>query len=267
MARMTRARREALEAARTAQKRTRDKEYRLRKRGAAMVGDLSPRVSMAEVRSMSTRELRAYARRLNRFSSERSVVLESGEVIPESVIRRINRNIAEHNRKAARERERIDKVNRDLPKVGERFVQTRVSVGVDPNTMQPYVEAEPGQTGATLQPIISTEPPKTAKQAMRRLKASERWAHPNYMRRTATQRRSIIEMLERIGMDAESDRVRRMSSLAVSVMVNRYGIFDEIDLWYMPNTSDIEGQIGYNPQEFRGFQADMNAILDSLVDV
>ena len=260
MARMTRARREALAAARTAQKRARDKEYRLRKRGAAMVGDLSPRVSMAEVKSMSTRELRAYARRLNRFASERSVVLES-------VIRRINRNIAEHNRKAAKERERIDKVNRDLPKVGERFVQTRVSVGVDPNTMQPYVEAEPGQTGATLQPIISTEPPKTAKQAMRRLRSSERWAHPNYMRRTAAQRRNIIDMLERIGMDAEADRVRRMSSLAVSVMVNRYGIFDELDLWYMPNTSDIERQIGYNPQEFRGFQADMNAILDALMDV
>ena len=48
------------------QKRTRDKEYRLRKQGAndAAIAGVSPRKSWAEVKAMTTSQQQAYAKRL-----------------------------------------------------------------------------------------------------------------------------------------------------------------------------------------------------------
>lgn len=253
--------------ARLAQKRARDKEYHLRKRGAAMVGDQSPRMQWAEVKDLSTKELRRYTKRLTSFNAIRSTVLESGEVIPEKVLRQINKNIRTHNRKAAAERRKIDKVQSNLPSVGEKFIQSRASVGVDPNTMKPYISVEAGATGSTLQPIVATEPPRNARAAYRRLEESRKWAFPNYTKRLSSQRGNLVTMLERAGLDDVANDVQGMSSLALSVAINRYGIFDDVNLWYMPDSSAVQAQIGYNQQDYDLFASRMRELVSGLRNV
>lgn len=267
MPRMTQARRNSLEAARLAQKRARDKEYRLRKRGAAMVGEYSPRLNWNEVKQMNTRELRSYSKKLGKFSAEHSKVLQSGEVLPEKIIRKINANIRVHNLKAAKERAKIDKVKAKLPTVGERFVKTRASVGIDPNTMKPYVETEVGTTGSALQPIVQSEMPENIRQAMSRLRKSEQWARPNFRKIYRTQRKSAISMLKMVRLDDVAEAVGSMSELAFSVAVNRYGLFDELEVWYTDNQEVLDWQISRNRTEYEGFTSRMRDMVSALAQL
>lgn len=267
MPRNTKARRAAMAQARQAQKRARNKEYSLRKRGAAMVGEYSPRQTWASVNAMSTKELKAYTKKLAKFSATRMSVLESGEVIDRSILERIEKNISEHNRKAAKERAKIDRARSNLPKVGERFVQTRASVGVDPNTLQPYVEAEVGTIGSSLQPIIQTEKPKNIRQAMSRLAKSEKWAKPNYPKVYASQRTSAIRMLRIVYLDDVAEAVAAMSNTAFSVAVNRYGLFDELEVWYTDNQETLDWQISNNRAEYEAFSQRMRDMVAALAEM
>lgn len=267
MPRMTKARQAAISEARKAQKRARDKEYSLRRRGAAMIGEYSPREQWAAVEAMTTKEIRAYTKRLANFSSKRVAVLESGELLDEAIIKRINRNIAEHNRKAARERAKIDKVRAQLPEVGERFIKSKASVGVDPNTLQPYVDVEVGVTGSSLMPIKQTELPKNLTQAMRRLKKSEQWAKPNYRKQYATQRNTAAKMLRLVYLDDVASEVEQMSDLAFSVAVNRYGLFDELEVWYTDDVEVLDWQISNNRAEYEGFTQRMRDMVSALAEL
>lgn len=95
------------------QKRARDKESRLRRRGAnpAEVAAVSPRLDAATVASMSARQQRSYAVRLEKFISrkERFVVGTAGEILSEARLNSlINTYKAQYNRTAALNERRIN---------------------------------------------------------------------------------------------------------------------------------------------------------------
>ena len=92
----------------TLQKRARDKEYRLRKKGASEdeIKKFSPRVAATEISNMSSAQKRAYRRELEQFNSRanRLVPLQSGEIVEYSRIRAIDQMARQFNKKSAAER-------------------------------------------------------------------------------------------------------------------------------------------------------------------
>ena len=74
----------------TLQKRARDAEYRLRRRGASAeeIRRLSPRKPAAEVAKMKAGELRSYQASLRKFTNQGGwvVVPDTGEVVEESEV-------------------------------------------------------------------------------------------------------------------------------------------------------------------------------------
>lgn len=98
------------------QKRARDKEYRLRKKGALPneITAVSPRVPMADVRNMTPAEKRSYRCKLEKFTSRdnRLVVYESGEVDPYSVLQSMTAKAKDYNKRARQESARIERLAR-----------------------------------------------------------------------------------------------------------------------------------------------------------
>ena len=98
------ARRYNIDQIRRLQKNVRDKEYRLRKKGAADSSAAlnSPRQPWSSVKTMTKSQLNAYGRELERYKARenRLVVLKSGETISKSTLDKIDELTAKWNARA-----------------------------------------------------------------------------------------------------------------------------------------------------------------------
>ena len=107
----------SLDDIRIFQKRTRDKEYRLRRQGASQesIDKVSPRESWGSVKAMTPAQRRRYATRLDRFNKKGAYVgSASGDIIPKSYITQSRKLIKAHNKFVASETKRIQGIAPDL---------------------------------------------------------------------------------------------------------------------------------------------------------
>ena len=210
-----------LDRVRVLQRRTRDKEYRLRKKGAAGTQIQSPRLNFGEVKGMTPEELRAYEKTLQNFTLDKMSVLENGDVIPSKTLKQIKRNIEIHNQKVEKARKKL---------------KGRV------------LESD------TYAPISAEIKPKSAHDAERLMKKSEKWRASSPSRIMAGHRRSAVAMLQAVGLDSQASLVTNMSSAAVEELIEE-GLLDDLALWYMGDTERTQQEISYNPDDFATFES------------
>lgn len=222
-----------LERVRVLQRRTRDKEYRLRKKGAAGTQIQSPRLNFPEVRGMTPAELRTYEKDLKTFTRTRMTVLENGDVIPVKMLKQVKRNIEIHNKK----------VNKARKKLKGKVLDSD-----------------------TYKPIRSNIMPKSAQQAAQLVRKSEKWRRSSPTKMMAGHRRSAVAMLQAAGLDRQASQVRRMSSAAVEILVDE-GLLDDLALWYMGDTERTQQEINYNPDDFATFESGLKDRIRTLSEV
>lgn len=238
MARNNASRKELLAQVSRLQKRTRDKEYHLRKRGATPVRMETPRVNWSEVKGMTTKQLRSYTNTLDSWNQQRMTVLPNGDVIPRSTITAINRNIHKHNKKAAAQRKAL---NRNISINGE----DRERLGL--------VQEAGTARASGLRPIDTIDKPESASQAAMLLTRSKKWANSSYKSRLKAQRRSAVAMLRNVGMDREAAQISNMKTSNFALMVESEGLLDDLALWYHSDSNETQKEIGYDPDSYAVF--------------
>lgn len=230
MARITQKRREALKLVSRMQKRTRDKEYSLRKRGAVGIRMGSPRLNYSEVRGMTTTQLKAYARRLEKWNTSKMTVLQSGDVVKVEELKKIRQNIKIYNTKIRRERERYEARQRE-----------RVAKG-----RQDEVKTYPLHE-------VTYRRPVSASHAKTLEAKSQKWAKRNPRKLMAGRRRSAVAMLRAVGLDKEAGRVSNMRTEDLEQLIDNYGLLDDLALWYRADHETMSRQIRSNPDDFAIF--------------
>ena len=192
----------SLDDIRTLQKRTRDKEYRLRKQGAFQesIDKVSPRESWSSVKAMTPARRRRYAKQLDRFNKKGAYVgSESGDVIPKTYITQSRRLIKAHNKFVASETKRIQGIAPDL------WQQSRAH--------QKGLLAHQESIGGLLTPIDvdkMTEPRSLAV-AKRRVKNFEARNKHKFAYYRKMQKRNMMTMLDTLGLSDLSELVRNMT--------------------------------------------------------
>lgn len=203
----------SLDDIRLLQKRTRDKEYRLRNQNADQqkIDKVSPRKPWAEVRAMTPQQRASYAKQLDNFNRHQSYVgSASGDVIPKSYITQARKLMVAHNKFVERETKRIQ--------------------GIAPDLWQKYRAKQKGllahqeSIGGLLTPVDMSryEAPRSLEVAKRRVANFEKRAKHDFNFYRKIQKRNMMNMLETVGLWDLSELVRNMTpdqfDIASSVM-------------------------------------------------
>lgn len=211
----------SLDDIRKLQKRTRDKEYRLRKQmgssaeskklGAKHIAAASPRKPWAEVQAMTSQQRASYARRLNNFNKHASFIGSvSGDLIPKSYITQARKLMVAHNKFVERETKRIQGLAPDL------WEQYRAK--------QRGLLAHEESIGGLLTTVDMSryEQPRSLEVARRRVANFERRNKHSFDFYRKIQKRNMIKMLNTLGLYDLSELVRNMTAdqfdIASSVM-------------------------------------------------
>lgn len=215
------------------QKRTRDKEYRLRTKGAdqANVEAASPRVDWSHVKRMSARERDNYARRLMSFNKRdnRLVPLASGEIIPYTLVQRMETARKKINKKARIQRAKINAIKssfRDLP---EKTI------------------SQPSVGGLT--EIGKMLLPKTKRGAVERVKKMEAAGKRTRNMRRSLERTNMAKMLRAMNREDLALAIERMGSKAFDAMSARS------DIWNVAMMLYETGQ-KYSSDRIRAYEED-----------
>lgn len=230
----------ALREVRLLQKRARDKEYHLRKRGAVGIKMGSPRLNFSEVRGMNLNELRKYSRDLSNFTATRMTVLPHGDVVPEAMILETRRNVAQYNHRVEQERRKLQRKVR-TPEISEDLQRS-------PNFQEIHLENKP----------------RNEQEANRLLKRSRQWKHSSPSMKLRGQRRAAVKMLRQIGLDHEANQLGNLRSDLFDRLVNQGGLLEDAALWYQQDREKIEEEIGYNPDDFGLFQSRLSNQLNTI---
>ncbi len=231
MARMTQKRRDALKAVSRLQKRARDKEYSLRKRGAVGIRIGSPRLNFGEVRGMTTQQLKAYARRLDKFNRTPLTVLQSGDVVKIEDLRKIRKNIRIYNARIERERKRYEAKQRERVRKG-------LQKEVKPFTLN----------------NVKYRRPYSAGQAQSLERKSKKWAKSDPRKLMRSRRRSAVAMLKAVGLEKEARRISNMRAEDLEQLVDSYGLLEDVALWYRADREMMDRTIKSNPDDFAIFE-------------
>lgn len=221
------------------QKRTRDKEYRLRRKGAdpAEVAAVSPRLDASIVATMSARQQRSYAARLEKFNSrrERFVASGSGELISEARLNAsINAYKARYNRVAALNERRINKsvAGTTLERFGTVREAAQRGEGLTLNGQRiggTYVAGMVSRLG-------DMEPPASREAARRRAAMFKDMSRAGA---TAERRRlvrdSVDKLLRTNGQGELADSVRELSDAQFDVLTVVTNFMDLIKTEYGKN--------------------------------
>lgn len=206
-------------------KRTRDKEYRLRRNGAspAEVQDVSPRVEWNRVKRMGARQRAAYAKRLEAFNSRDNAlaVLESGEVIDKKVLTRAEQARRKWNMLAERERKRITSLQADA----EEKLKSRLYI-VGRNVR--------GNVLGSITEIAPMEKPKTKRGALKRAERLEEMVNRTFAQRRTNQRKNMVEILHQLNQHDLAYMVSNMKSENFDVLSTLSGVWNLLDIWYVP---------------------------------
>lgn len=245
------------------QKRARDKDSRLRSKGAmeSEIKTTSPLRPWSEVKSLPAVEQVAYKLRLKNYTSRKTAftVYESGEILPAGVERDTKRAIAQFNVKAAKERARINKIGGTQ---AEKIESRMWKMGMV-NFKTGELNAGRGSSLGALTEIAGEyQRPRTKRWAKKRLKALQAMvARPYYVER-ARQRSSMVTMLRKIGASDLADRVKKLSNDQFDVLSARTDIWEHLGFIYIP-----EGDRAAAPEDIVISDSDLYAQLDILQDL
>lgn len=221
----------SLDDIRILQKRTRDKEYRLRKQGASQesIDKVSPRESWGSVKAMTPAQRRRYANQLDRFNKKGAYVgSASGDVIPKSYITQSRKLIKAHNKFVASETKRIQGIAPDLWK------QYRAR--------QIGILAHEASIGGLLTPIDVRKmvAPRSLEVAKRRVKNFEARNKRKFSFYRRIQRENMTAMLNELGLYDLSELVRRMSNDQFDVLSSVLPTWEVLTVHYADVSSGNE---------------------------
>lgn len=237
----------------TLQKRTRDKEYRLRRKGvdAAEVAAVSPRLDAATVMGMSARQQRAYGERLAKFNSrDERFVVTGGSILSEQRYRQIERQArAQYNRMAALNRARIERAyaGTTLERYGTVAERAQVTSEIQLNGKRIGGVFVAGQVS----PIRGMEPPASKAAAQRRAEMFKNLTAPGAAgRRRDRVRESVRKMLYLNGQTELADAVDDLSDTQFDVLTIVTDFMGLIKTEYGKNTYTGK-QLGLTMEELR----------------
>ena len=217
------------------QKRARDKEYRLRKKGAGKeaIAGISLRKSWKEIKAMTLAQQQAYARQLNAWNKKaRYTVVESGNVIPSNLIDQAKRLQEKRNQFIYSERERIRGI---APGEWDKYYRNREGI---------LVKGE--DIVGLLAPIDvkKMEPPASVQVAHRRIERfEERNKHKfSYYRGLQLWKLDQYELAE---------VVHQMSNDAFDLLSTVYASWDTLEYEYHPKGEGVAFEDPYG--QFRGY--------------
>ena len=229
------------------QKRARDKESRLRVKGASesAISMVSPRLDAATVANMTSREQRNYAARLRNFNKRenRILVLESGETVKYKEYQRLVSKAREYNRMIQRQARGIERAAQTispsrsdyLEKVEElRLLAGRpAGMSADEYARRLKDVRVMGRIGH----FEMTEPPASKRALAARKRMLSEMADPRTTaRRRRALRKAIRKMLVETGRKDLWDEVRRMSDTQFDVMVTVTPFMDNLSIDYNAST-------------------------------
>lgn len=221
----------SLDDIRTLQKRTRDKEYRLRKQGASKesIDRVSPRESWSSVNTMTPAQRRRYAKQLDRFNKKGAYVgSASGDVIPRSYITQSRKLIKAHNKFVASETKRIQGIAPDL---WEQYRARQIGI-----------LAHEASIGGLLTPIDVRKmaAPRSLEVAKRRVKNFEARNKRKFSFYRRIQRENMTAMLNELGLYDLSELVRRMSNDQFDVLSSVLPTWEVLTVHYADVSSGNE---------------------------
>ena len=186
------------------QRRTQNKEYRLRKKGAAQekIGKVSPLKPWSEIKTMNARQRSSYIKQLDNFNKNaRFVVAKSkdSDLIPKQYITQAKKLMQAHNKFVAKETKRIKGLAPDL------WDEYRAK--------QKGILAHEESIGGLLTPIDTSklEPPRSLAAAKRRVASYEKRTKRNFDFYRKIQKRNMMKMLDTLGLYDLSELVRNMT--------------------------------------------------------
>lgn len=221
----------SLDDIRTLQKRTRDKEYRLRKQGASQkrIDKVSPRESWSSVKAMTPVQRRRYAKQLDRFNKKGAYIgSASGDVIPKSYITQSRKLIKAHNKFVASETKRIQGIAPDL---WEQYRARQIGI-----------LAHEASIGGLLTPVDVRKmvAPRSLKVAKRRVKNFEARNKRKFSFYRRIQRENMTAMLNELGLYDLSELVRRMSNDQFDVLSSVLPTWEVLTVHYADVSSGNE---------------------------
>lgn len=221
----------SLDDIRIFQKRTRDKEYRLRKQGASQesIDKVSPRVPWGSVKAMTPVQRMRYAKQLDRFNKKGEYVgSASGDVIPKSYIKQSRKLIKAYNKFVASETKRIQGIAPDL---WEQYRARQIGI-----------LAHEASIGGLLTPIDVRKmvAPRSLEVAKRRVKNFEARNKRKFSYFRRIQRENMTAMLNEVGLYDLSELVRRMSNDQFDVLSSVLPTWEVLTLHYADVSSGNE---------------------------
>lgn len=221
----------SLDDIRTLQKRTRDKEYRLRKQGASQdsIDKVSPRGSWGSVKAMTPVQRMRYAEQLDRFNKKGDYVgSASGDVIPRSYITQSRKLIKDHNKFVASETKRIQGIAPDL---WEQYRARQIGI-----------LAHEASIGGLLTPIDVRKmvAPRSLEVAKRRVKNFEARNKRKFSFYRRIQRENMTAMLNELGLYDLSELVLRMSNDQFDVLSSVLPTWEVLTVHYADVSSGNE---------------------------
>lgn len=221
----------SLDDIRNLQKRTRDKEYRLRKQGASQesIDKVSPREPWSSVKAMTPAQRRRYAKQLDRFNKKGAYVgSASGDIIPKSYITQSRKLIKAHNKFVASETKRIQGIAPDL------WDQYRAR--------QIGILAHEASIGGLLTPVDVRKmvAPRSLEVAKRRVKNFEARNKRKFGFYRRIQRENMTAMLNELGLYDLSELVRRMSNDQFDVLSSVLPTWEVLTVHYADMSSGNE---------------------------
>lgn len=213
-----------LEQARLYQKRMRDKEYRLRKRGAkeSVIKAASPRVPAHELEHYSPAQLDSYIAQAKVFNKKaRYDIAGNGALIPKSYGKRVKELLAQRNKWIAKEEKRLESI---APKEwwDEYVVLQRGILASNKSGLGLLSQVD-------LKKIETPSSLEAAKLRMQRLEKRKRRRFGFYR---GVQRRNMIYQLEVLGHYDLANIVRKMSNDAFDVLSSVSPMWDKLSLEY-----------------------------------
>lgn len=221
----------SLDDIRRLQKRTRDKEYRLRKQGASQesIDKVSPRESWGSVKAMTPVQRRRYAKQLDRFNKKGAYVgSASGDVIPKSYITQSRKLIKAHNKFVASETKRIQGIAPDL---WEQYRARQIGI-----------LAHAASIGGLLTPVDVRKmaAPRSLEVAKRRVKTFEARNKRKFSFYRRIQRENMTAMFNELGLYDLSELVRRMSNDQFDVLSSVLPTWEVLTVHYADVSSGNE---------------------------
>lgn len=228
----------------TLQKRARDKESRLRKKGASAdaIGSVSPRRAWADVKGMSVNEQRAYGAALMQFNHRSNAyrVLPHGMVIAKRDVLAQSVYIKGINERREQEAARINAIGvANVPgarniygsiqeRQRERVLREKDDSGRFTGRIHEYV----GDVYGVSKVNEPTVPPKDRQTAEKRLDMFIEMAQRSYEERRENLRGAVRDMLEGCGAEELAEFIDGMTDTQFDVLTQRTNFMDELSATY-----------------------------------